>query len=296
MIDADVRGKLRQDGSNAHERSEDLLTSTVFGLLRYLPAGDGFIPLMCRARVATLRHGQLSVAQEASGSPWMGLSAATSCQIEFWPSFGQFGQPDLLLTLRDAARRPVHTVVIEAKLHSPKSGEAEDDGDGDAAAADADEDTWTPDQLVRYWRGVVNLPAAPDASRCSILYLTAHASPPTEDLAVSLRACTAMRLGWVSWRDIWHVVEPLLRLAQPPLAAVDLERLLANRGFKALDAFKQAAPEFTELGRFWHSRSWFQGVSAPGLPSVRRFWRTRPWFEQLVAPARSSRMHFWETA
>jgi hypothetical protein len=34
MIDAEIRGKLRADYSRAHDRAEDLLTSTAFGLLR----------------------------------------------------------------------------------------------------------------------------------------------------------------------------------------------------------------------------------------------------------------------
>ena len=62
-----------------------------------------------------------------------------------------YGEPDLLLTLRDQAGCPVALVIIEAKLHSPKSGRAgEDDELTDEGAAD-------PDQLVSYWRGLQRL-------------------------------------------------------------------------------------------------------------------------------------------
>lgn len=296
MIDADLRGKLRADGSNAHERSEDLLTSTVFGLLRYLPADQGLIPLMRRSRAATLRHGQLMVSQQSPDQSWMSISAAASCEIEFWPSFGKFGQPDLLLTFLDAARRPVHLTVVEAKLHSPKSGEAEDNGEDDAPAADVAEDSWTPDQLVRYWRGMLSHIAASDPNRCSVVYLTAHTTPPTEDLTISLRACPTMRLGWLSWRDVWHTIQPLLNQTEPPLAAVDLERLLANRGFRSLNAFKQEVLSLLPIRGFWQPRDWFQDIIVTGLPPRLRFWGTNLWFEQQPVLVKAASGHFWEEA
>ena len=46
MIEAVVRGNLGRNQVWAHERSEDLLTSTVFGLLRYLPPGQGIIEFL----------------------------------------------------------------------------------------------------------------------------------------------------------------------------------------------------------------------------------------------------------
>ena len=274
MIDADIRGKLRPDGSNAHERSEDLLTSTVFGLLRYLPVGQAIVPLMHRVRPAALKGRELTIQQDdADHGPWMDLSAAATCDIEFWPSFGLFGQPDLLLVFRDAAQIPVHLVVVEAKLYSPKSGEADVDVDEADIDSDADEPAWNPDQLVRYWRGVLQHVLSPGTARCSVVYLTAHATPPVEDLAASLRGEHAMRLGWLSWRDIWHVTSQLARQPQPPLAAADLTRLLANRGFKALDSFKS---------------------SIPLIPETMRFWRRKPWFHQLLAPGLNGNQHFWE--
>ena len=38
-----------REGTNAHNRSEDLLTSTAFELLDYLPASEGVFPLLKRA-------------------------------------------------------------------------------------------------------------------------------------------------------------------------------------------------------------------------------------------------------
>src|SRR5688572_13639064 len=102
MIDADVRGKLGRDGRNAHDRAEDLLTSTVFGLLKYLNPADAVLPFVRRARRVSLESGRLVVGRADDGDgPWLQLTEAESVETEFWPSFGVEGEPDVLLTFRD---------------------------------------------------------------------------------------------------------------------------------------------------------------------------------------------------
>ena len=46
MIFAELHGKLGTDYSLAHERAEDLLTSSAFQLLRYLPPQRGLVALL----------------------------------------------------------------------------------------------------------------------------------------------------------------------------------------------------------------------------------------------------------
>src|SRR5947209_5260501 len=117
MIDADIRGKLGRDGRSAHDRSEDLLTSTVFGLLQYLDIRDSFLPLISRVRPVSFSDCGPAVAGErTTGIGWIDVDQAARCDVRFWPSFGRWGQPDLLLCFRDAGHRPLHFVVIEAKL------------------------------------------------------------------------------------------------------------------------------------------------------------------------------------
>lgn len=50
MLFAERHGKLGRDGSLAHDRAEDLLTSTAFQLLRYLPPHDGLFAVLNRVR------------------------------------------------------------------------------------------------------------------------------------------------------------------------------------------------------------------------------------------------------
>ena len=271
MIEADLRGKLGYNAANAHERSEDLLTSTVFGLLRYLPAADAMFPLMEHAKPVELRAGKWTVIPTTKLlRPWIDLSGATTFDVEFWPSFHPHGQPDILLTFRNAYRSPVHLVVVEAKLHSPKSG--------DGAADDENVDAQVPpeismprDQLCRYWDGLLKHHSLPP-SQCSVIYLTAHATPPLDDLNSSLELRRDMRLAWMSWRDIWHVVAPIAIRTGETSAAGDLKRLLAHRRFKPLDGFKMEVPALTDSGRFWVRRPWFAQSSFPVQDIKLKFW------------------------
>jgi hypothetical protein len=275
MVDADIRGKLHRDGNNAHSRSEDLLTSTVFGLLRYFSASDGIIPLMERARRASISDKGLMVEQvETASERWLAVHQAVTCEVDFWPSFGDEGQPDVLLTFRDAAMAPTHLVVVEAKLHSPKSGGLDAEENDEEAEADSEEETESPDQLARYWRGVVRR-AEQVRAECSLLYLTAHSVPPIQELADSLRACPGMRLGWLSWRDVWRVVRPLVQRTDRSLAAVDLDRLLVHRGFGALDAFGMTAPEIAARAHFWRPVAWFRNGKMPNYSAKGHFWETK---------------------
>jgi hypothetical protein len=275
MIDADIRGKLRRDSSSAHDRSEDLLTSTVFGLLRYLPMSEALKPLIEGVRSAEdLLSQQLRDMPRDCDSPWINLTGAASCDILFWPSFGEWGQPDILLTFRDATKKPIHLVVVEAKLHSPKSGEASDEDDANAEIIACDMQ-WHPDQLVRYWRGLADHADLRGSNSSSVVYLTAHSAPPLSDLTASLKVDPKMRLGWISWRHIWDVVLPLAGGDETSCAATDLERLLAYRGFRSLNAFKTIPP-----------------IS---IKSTERFWQQRRWFSALALPTQNDRNSFWES-
>src|SRR4051812_38742033 len=101
MIDADLRGKLSRDGTNAHSRSEDLLTSTVFGLLRYISPAAGMIEVMRRVRRAWHDPADGTTRCDPSGTVWLELAVAAGYDVHYWPRFGRWGQPDLLIVFRD---------------------------------------------------------------------------------------------------------------------------------------------------------------------------------------------------
>jgi hypothetical protein len=266
MIQAELRGKLGSDGSRAHERLEDLLTSNVFGLLRYLPLREGLLALLERARPVRVGEARLTVPSEPG---WVDMSDVTEAELAFWPSFKKHGKPDLLIRLR-AAGRVCHLVLIEAKLFSPKSGSArEEDGDR------AEEHQPDPDQLVRYWQGLRLQPEVVDGANCSLVYLTSHGTPPLAELLASAGRQPDMRLAWLSWRDAWHVAHQL-QLATGSLPAEDLAALLAHKGFREFAGFNAGKiPELRFPATFWQPDSFFR-IRVP--EELAAFWRQAPCF------------------
>ncbi len=260
MIFAELRGKLGSDCSRAHERAEDLLTSTAFGLLRYLPPSDGLLAVLRKARPVCINDGTASVRPDPN---WLEVGSLAEIDVEFWPYWPGFGEPDLLLTLRDHAGSPAALVLIEAKLHSPKSSRA---SKGDELA---DEVLADPDQLVRYWQGLQELPGFPATPR-RLVYLTKHGAAPVGELAESVRRAPQMRLAWLSWCDVWSVADSL---AGTSLPAADLAELLAYKGLKNFTGFRAEPWQPPSVSHFWRRGGWFAGVRPwGGAARVRGFW------------------------
>ncbi|MBP3958639.1 hypothetical protein J8F10_25615 [Gemmata sp. G18] len=252
MLFAERHGKLGRNGSRAHDRAEDLLTSTAFQLLRYLPLEVGLLAVLRRMRaVGSDGH----VATEAPA--WLMLNTVTAADYTFWPRWAGFGEPDVVVTL-SASGVTVGRLVIEVKLDAGKSGEAKEDTE----TADAPD----PDQLRRYWQG---LRTTSDAPALGVVYLTSHPIPPVDDLTVSVAREPGDWLGWLSWRTVWSVVR-----ASELLPARDLADILAAKGLKCFDGF-HSQPWILPHSprRYWSAPSaiWFaQPVRV--FPNSARFW------------------------
>jgi hypothetical protein len=266
MIDAELRGKLGADGSRAHDRAEDLLTSTVFGLLRYLPISEGLLPFLGRAR--PVQTGDLG-SHVRTEPGWIDLEGVTQVELKFWPSFKEFGEPDVLIHLRNTDR-VIHLVLIEAKLFSPKSSKAGEE-DGELAV----EDKPDPDQLVRYWQGLRRQQEVVAGASCSLIYLTSHGTPPLAELRDSVCRASGMRLAWLSWRDAWFVAHQLaLSTRSPP--AEDMVRLLAHKGFREFVGFDESLiPMLRFPASFWQPSGFFRMSPPEELAS---FWKQAPRF------------------
>lgn len=273
MIFAEINGKLGVDSVNAHERSEDLLTSTAFGLLQYIPLRFGLLALLDRAK--RVEHGASGVLATKSVN-WIDTHAVTACEIQFWPFFDRYGEPDLLLRLTDAEGALVHICLIEVKLYSPKSGAAHDpDLDvTDIGDADASVDS---DQLVKYWHGLKRLPDLVRGVTASLIYLTAHSTAPIQELRQSIgRVDGEMRLGWLSWFDVFEVVRSASERASECRPAGDLARLLSHKGFEPFHGFHSTAMTIPSTGSFWTEQIWFDRLKCQAWPTASRdglFWR-----------------------
>ncbi len=238
MLFAERHGKLGRDGSRAHDRAEDLLTSTAFQLLRYLPLEVGLLAVLRRVR-GVAPDGRVTTDLPA----WLNLDGVTAAAYTFWPRWPGHGEPDVVVTL-SAGAVAVGRLVVEVKLDASKSGEAEDE-----EATEAPD----PDQLRRYWQG---LRAGAGGRALGVVYLTSHAVPPAEALAASVARERGDWLGWLSWRDVWSAVR-----TSELLPARDLADILAAKGLKGFDGFHGEWHAPAGARRFFHP--WF---------SSRRIW------------------------
>jgi len=108
MLQALLYGKLSQEQENL----EDLLTSSVFGILEYLPPATGLIPILQLAR--------FSDGSVDSVFFTMGLQIL---KIEFWPTYSvEAGstEPDVVIWAQEPSGQR-HIVLVEVKLWSSKS-------------------------------------------------------------------------------------------------------------------------------------------------------------------------------
>jgi len=272
MIFAELHGKLGQDYSLAHERAEDLLTSTAFQLLRYLPLQSGLLALLKCIRPVTV-EGVQSPARD-----WIDISGVDAIEVCFWQSLGGFGIPDVILKLKSNGHE-IHRVLIEVKLHSGKSGNATDEDDKEVSRHDVETSDdakyeLDSDQLAKYWQGLCRCDDIATEVPRSMVYLTSHLLPPQQDLADSLACHAMMRLGWVSWYDLWRIMNDLGCNDLSLLPAVDLAALLAHRGFATFAGFRSLPLMLTREFSFWTRRPWFS-MAAPELPTETRHWYLR---------------------
>lgn len=260
MIFADIRGKIGSD-SRLSERREDVLTSTVFGLLRYVRDEEGLLPLLRLARRVEL--GERGVTAEAQG--WLPVERWKRCDVHFWPRYGEYGEPDLRVEVFGESNVPQAVLFIEAKYLSAKSGVA---GEGE---------TYEPslpdgDQLVKYSQ-VLDAESAKGVFT-AVIYLTAHAAPPIEELAASVERRRDARFGWLSWRDVWRIAHELHRTTPGNRPMEDLQLLLRHKGLKPFTGFSTESIGRLPTKRLFGRSYFFRSTFAGRMPNT-RLWRPR---------------------
>lgn len=215
--------QLRRKVSLEHERSEDVLTSNVFGTLRYLELHVGLIPALSGS------------SGEHAGAMREVLRNADSAGYCFWkwlPGPGSCGcEPDVLLELRRAGKI-IGLILIEAKYRAGKSSVA------DPAAVPGSSPR---DQLAREWVCVEhhaqrnNVPAF-------LVFLTADNSVPTralDEATVDLERCGCApgNFLWLSWTQLASSL-----VSDHPMIS-DLRALLERGyGFRTFDGFSKTWP------------------------------------------------------
>lgn len=214
MLMALLRGKLSRD----QENMEDILTSNVFGVLKYLPPGNVLVPFLSKA---SLPEGKWPLAD---------LPADVKVEYEFWPWLEESGcdgcEPDVLIRIACSDGKKI-LVLIEAKYRSSKSSE-EDEGER------------PNDQLAREWDNLSRL-AARESAKPVLIYLTADVRCPVEDIEASQKELVSKRVEkakicWLSWRHL-----PFLITDSSPEILRDLVGVLRRLNLTFFEGFSRVA-------------------------------------------------------
>jgi|GEM_PF-3296091 hypothetical protein len=199
------------------------------------------------------------------------IADGVSYEIELWPYWGNIGEPDMVIWLKNGNNKEIAGVVVEVKYEASKSGE------------DTEEEPKLRDQLGRYAQGLDNL-LSTEADRI-VIYLTATSFPPLEELARSWKAISQKTtldpsrvLGWISWRDIDRIFSDFRRQLIPDsihIRRIDRVReLLARAGLQLFEGWNsEGAPkspnhQIPKTLQWLEYRSWtgWKTVLAPPRP------------------------------
>ena len=261
MTIAEIRGKISRSGSNLSDRMEDLLTSDVFGPLRYLPFAEGLLCVLGKAKLYTDPDTTLDAKIGADFS-----DCTDEPEVCFWLRM-ENSEPDVLIKWGS------HLVMIEAKYLSGKSGDS-DSGDAESA---------TPDQLAREFHDLsVYKGKFPNRT---LIYLTAHSTLPQDDLESSCKAVGKeseenkkkfeQNTYWLSWFDVRNAVEDLSGKQKDPhreLVLDDISCLLHQKGFRGFEGFGKIeiakVPPAPENIFYRHSADKFRGSGKLAIAKV----------------------------
>lgn len=281
MTIAELHGKLAPDRPHGvHEYMEDLLTSDVFGTMKYAGLENGFLDWLSQAEPAPI---------EPAPSPirtYLDPERIAYADYSFWPTLENNLEPDVSILLwfdeGDAL-----LILIEAKYLSGVGDWAEN---GQASLY-----SLTGNQIADQVRGLKQMSVkgllgwfdstlgsrptgAESAIRRIHLFITAHTSLPGQDYELATR-----RLGsrwplpayWLSWTSLAECLRPHMQQSDRRLAELigDLWKLLQRKGLVPFRGFDME-PWHGPSGRdsFWQEKWW--SMSPLDLEPYESFWRT----------------------
>lgn len=180
MLQAQLRGKLTRQ----EDDMEDLLTSNVFGSIKYIRPEEGLLPLLA------------SSINSDGNAPTQALQPISNVKYEFWPWIQEPKcegcEPDVLITIQLVNNQKI-IILVEAKYLSDKSSLA-------------NEGVAPKDQLAREWDNLTRLADRQKATPI-LLYVTAHLGYPKKSIDDSRKEYMGKRkedmsVFWISWRKL----------------------------------------------------------------------------------------------
>lgn len=279
MTIAELHGKLAPDRpGGAHERMEDLLTSDVFGTMKYAGWEHGFLDWLLKAEPAPV---------EPSPPPidtYLHPARIIHVHYSFWPRLKNNREPDVALLFCCDSADPV-LIVVEAKYFSGTSDWEGDEPDNPFSL--------TGNQIADQVRGLKQMSAekllewfqpSVIAQRSNVraslrrlhFFVTMHMTMPVHDYEHS-----AKRLGkswplhsyWLSWTTLAECLRKRLDQPHEGLTALlsDLHALLDRKGLLPFRGFAMHPWQAcSKASSFWYEYWWF---SQPlHLPEYQSFW------------------------
>lgn len=218
MLRAIIQGKLTRE----IEGMEDVLTSSVFGVLAVAKPSAGLLPFLAHS-------------EGPDGSRplhFLVSSAVDSLSIEYWQPWKEpgcdFCEPDVVIRL-DAPEGRRLLILVEAKFRSGKSS---------TGSAEA---TSPRDQLAREWSNL-RLIAAREAREPHLVYLTADVVAPATDIADAksdfrrYHPGVAFECLWLGWQHLPDCVNvQLCETNREANALTELSQLLERLGLLVPD-------------------------------------------------------------
>jgi hypothetical protein len=181
MLQALLKGKLTRDV----EGMEDILTSNVFGIFKYIAPQEGLLPFLGKAVDLDGRR----LVNE--------LEPVERADYEFWPWMSEKdcypAEPDVLITVTGATRGRA-AILVEAKFGSGKS--SKEDG------------SLMPfDQLAREYDNLTRWCQRKGIARRFLVYCTADLGMPRREMQESISEYRKKRgepfpIFWLTWRCI----------------------------------------------------------------------------------------------
>jgi hypothetical protein len=277
---AELHGKLSgDDGESGLHRSEDLLTSSIFGIFRY----------------AGWECGLLSWLKDAE-PVWNPVADLWSGRVKqfaysFWPRLKNNREPDLALLILYEDRTPL-MLLIEVKYLSGMSDWDLDglDEQGRSGSQLVDQiaglDEMNDTELLGWFAGgddaktdnsarALSLPNVSEPLRRAHLLLTADGIMPKavyDKGREEQHKHSATPAYWLSWLSLIRHVQQGMEDVDPCKAAacLDAYRLLGARNLVPFRGFQMFPWNRPGLSAFWQGEQWWRWPT-PLLPS-KGFW------------------------
>ena len=203
-IKAELHGKVSSSGNNITDTLEDLLTSNVFQLLRYIPLEIGLLSI-------------LNEAVNIDGEKLILPDEVNEAEVHFWKRFKR-SEPDLFIELKEGDQL-VSNIMIEAKYLSGKSGMAVYEGEESNQLY-----VEGSDQLEREWSDLIDYSKS-QRTPCLLIYLTTDWVMPIKDIKESIRAIgdefSKKNTYWLNWQTIHKTLQRNLSVNADTLTKIE---------------------------------------------------------------------------